>query len=553
LWQRAKGWEPQPLAWKAEPAPDRALGVAFLPKQAALITASENGRLRIWDTTTRDERRPHQGPSAGLRELVFTDNGKALAGFDNGQLIHLWDATTGKRLRFWAADGIPTCIAGSPDGKLLAAGTAAGSLYCWELATGKERHTFLGHSAVRAVNFSLDSRMLAAVAYAKGTTLYTWDHHAAKKEPIVARKINRLIGPHVVEVPREPDLPRLKLRFEGWQKVDGWPDNSTLQFGSQDGFLYFKIGDRALAANFPTFRFDLDDQYSPDIWSESRGRFSLDGMTLAYGDKAGRIRLLETAAGQTRATLNTVPIESFAFSPDGRLLAIGQPTGELSFWDLAVQKELLRFAAHSDKITTLAFSFDGQSLATGSVDTQVLVWDVNRLLKDKRPAALELTTAEFSPLWTKLASQDAAAAYDAVRRLEQSPVQAARFLEERLLPVDGQRIARLIADLDSDKFQVRNRASAELEQLGEQAEDALRKALAKKPPLEVEKRIEQVLQTIQQARLRGVRAVEVLEQINTKEALQLLETLAHGPEAHARTREAQAALERLTRRSAHEP
>jgi hypothetical protein len=53
--------------------------------------------------------------------------------------------------------------------------------------------------------------------------------------------------------------------------------------------------------------------------------------------------------------------------------------------------------------------------------------------------------------------------------------------------------------------------------------------------------------------VRGVRAVEVLEQIDTMEGQRLLESLAQGtPEARL-TQEAKASLERLSRRHALTP
>jgi HEAT repeat protein len=52
--------------------------------------------------------------------------------------------------------------------------------------------------------------------------------------------------------------------------------------------------------------------------------------------------------------------------------------------------------------------------------------------------------------------------------------------------------------------------------------------LAANPPLETRRRLEKVLETRNKAMIRGLRAVEVLEQIGTPEATQVLETLAKG-------------------------
>jgi hypothetical protein len=94
----------------------------------------------------------------------------------------------------------------------------------------------------------------------------------------------------------------------------------------------------------------------------------------------------------------------------------------------------------------------------------------------------------------------------------------------------------------------------DLSGLGEQVEPALAEALNAKPPLEKRRRIEQLLtgprRELPAQELRQLRSIEVLEHAGTPDAQQVLETLAQGaPEARL-TKNAQAALERLKRRSA---
>src|SRR5262249_55322438 len=138
-----------------------------------------------------------------------------------------------------------------------------------------------------------------------------------------------------------------------------------------------------------------------------------------------------------------------------------------------------------------------------------------------------------------------------------SPQQAVPFLKKRLqpaAPVDTERINRLIKSLDDDVFEVREKATAELKKFGEQAEAALRKALAAGPSAEVRLRLESLLEKLgdpssSAQRLHALRAVEVLDFIGTPEAQEVLKTLSKGaPEARL-TQEAKAALERLGRRA----
>src|SRR5262249_20164134 len=115
-------------------------------------------------------------------------------------------------------------------------------------------------------------------------------------------------------------------------------------------------------------------------------------------------------------------------------------------------------------------------------------------------------------------------------------------------------IDQWIAQLDDKVFAVRQKATAELSSHAEQAEPALRRALARLPSLEATRRIERLLAQISRAEsqppadlVRAVRAIEVLERIGTAEAQAILTNLARGaPDAWV-TREARSSVERLAK------
>jgi hypothetical protein len=121
-------------------------------------------------------------------------------------------------------------------------------------------------------------------------------------------------------------------------------------------------------------------------------------------------------------------------------------------------------------------------------------------------------------------------------------------------PANPERLARLLADLDAERFSVREQATADLAKFGDAAEPALRQLLAGKPTAEARRRAETLLEGIKlqvsPAILRGLRAVEALEAINTPAARSALEHLARGAPGVRLTREARAALDRLSPRSA---
>jgi hypothetical protein len=153
---------------------------------------------------------------------------------------------------------------------------------------------------------------------------------------------------------------------------------------------------------------------------------------------------------------------------------------------------------------------------------------------------------------------DAQRAFRAESTLIAVPEQAVSLLRESLRPIarpDPKRLGRLVADLDSSDFTVREKAESELDSLGELAEPALRKVLEGQPSLEVRLRVKGLLKKLEGTitapeKLRILRSLEVLEQIGTPESEQVLRTMTQGAEEALATREAKASLQRLARRSA---
>jgi hypothetical protein len=165
--------------------------------------------------------------------------------------------------------------------------------------------------------------------------------------------------------------------------------------------------------------------------------------------------------------------------------------------------------------------------------------------------------ADLESSWQDLASRDGTRAYQAVWILVGHGDRAVLFLRERLSPAEGEvdRVRQLLADLDNDRFKTREAASRELERLGEAVEAVLRKTLAETQSVEVRNRVEALLSRINSTsplagsaeELRTVRAIQVLEYIGTRESRTVLMSLARGMPGARTTRDAEAALERLSR------
>jgi hypothetical protein len=160
-------------------------------------------------------------------------------------------------------------------------------------------------------------------------------------------------------------------------------------------------------------------------------------------------------------------------------------------------------------------------------------------------------------LWRDLASGDACRAAPARWAMVAGARQSVPFLAGRLrppaLPAEtAKRIARLIAELNDDEFQVRERASRELAKLGGAAVRPLRQALQETSSPEVRHRLRRLLEAREAEggppppeQLRLLRAVRVLEQVDTSEGRQALEALAQEAPEGRLLEEVRAALGRL--------
>jgi hypothetical protein len=288
---------------------------------------------------------------------------------------------------------------------------------------------------------------------------------------------------------------------------------------------------------------------------------------------AEAIVLTELATGKrlTRIDTGRGGFALLAYSPDGRTLATADENS-FRLWDIATGKEVFRHPLPEKRrqlgysfAESLAFLPDGDRLATGLRDGTVLIWDLDRKRWQTGMDVKDLDRRDLEALWSDLAGDDGGKAHRAVWTLVAGPSKSVPFLKERLHPVpaiDAKQLQRLIADLDSPQFAVREAAGKKLASFGEQAERALRQARAGKLSLEVRKRLETLLADAEMAGrgivrspevLRALRAIRALEQIGTREAREVLQTLAAGDPAARPSRQAKEAVGRLPHRTPPAP
>jgi len=547
--------------------------LAFSPDGKHLACGGQEA-IRLYETATGKEVRQFERHPGLVYALAFSPDGKTVAAAGE-YTIGLWDVATGKRRHPLAGHATPVaCVAFSPDGSGLASGDQLeGTLIVWSLKDRKPRYTFAGHVPnVLSVAYSPDGKVLASGDGSRGTggfdaQIRLWD--------LSAGGLLRQFSGHLNSIDSlafSPDGKRLAsvghdARTRVWEVATGkrllqirgedtWdrsvafsPDGKTLLVSGSHGefALWRSDSGRKVRDLLPT-----TGDPRPMI---QYAAFLPDGRTVLAcesrngGSKFNEARLWDAESGRFLRSFSLGdaggPRDCRALSPDGNTLAAwgGFRERDIHLWDTTTGKRVGRISGHmTGTVVALAFSPDGKTLASGGGDTTVLLWDVAR--------------ARLDHLWAELAGGPDDGTW-AIKRLAASPEQAIPFLKERLRQAAAAetKAHRLVADLDNDSFDVREKASLALEALGPEAEFSLRLALQESPGAEVRKRVETLLgklkipQGEQGLQPRSVLlALAVLEEIGTPGARQVLEDLSKGTTQSMVTREAGAALERLAKR-----
>jgi WD40 repeat protein len=374
----------------------RVSGVALSADGRQLVTGSWDGTVKVWDTRTgaatytlrrfaflgpahlvgqvlaAQEFAPGAGVAAPVVQVLngakvaehrafilfanpvaavaLSADGKTIVSAGLGdRTVEVWDAEAGRLKRKLTGNtGMVMCVAVSADGKFIASAGLGGVLEgefwqevkVWGAEAGKERFILRGHS--RAFNSSV------AIS-ADGKRIVSGGSEPAGAEGEAGRR----------QQPKSVGVVRV------WQTESVGP--AVLQTRAR-GTLLWGVG----------VAFDPD------------GKCILLARTVPSGrptDAPAEVKVLDARKGKPRLTLaDTGGATCWAFSPDGKSVALGDKAGAVRAWDLRSGREIFTVAAHRAPVTSVAFSSDGACIASGSGEGnwqkakqtwgEVTVWDV---------------------------------------------------------------------------------------------------------------------------------------------------------------------------------
>lgn len=368
----------------------------FLPDGKTLLSRSQYGPLRTWDTSGRAVRSTHvitptaYGPSlvvsddgskmalvggdrqialfeagqngvgrrfpeqpllTSLLSAAFSPDSRTLATWGADRALRLWDVTTGQELRrlgkpptpnqHYVVSGTPAPLVFSPDSKLLAVADDW-SVRLWDVEQGKELRWLGGHTGgITAMHFTPDSKRLVTAAYDRAVRV--WDVATGKT------------------------VVRLPVGVGGARALALSADGKTVATGGQDRTIHlWNVADGK----------PLRSIEGPASFVSALA-FSPDGRTLYVGSYDQVVRTYDVATGVERdpVTGHVNGVTCLAFRPDGKVLASGGGDRAIILWDTATAQPVRTLTGHEMGLTHLQFSPEGHTLLSASLDRTLRRWN----------------------------------------------------------------------------------------------------------------------------------------------------------------------------------
>lgn len=314
-------------------------GVTFNSNGTQAATCAADNSVRLWNTLTGEVQQSFEGHTAAVVGIAMTPNNAQVITASADKTIRVWTAADGKVARTITAPAVITRLAVSRDGTRVGVSLPDNSVLLYNPVDGALMQTLTGHSAaVSALAFSSDGMRLVSADASRAIVWESLGGRLLEILPVEQGISTAVYGPTLSEV------------VIG--RADSGIDLRTLRFKVALGDMDQAVTRTAYLADGSVFASSLDG--------------SLRRFTPANGN-------------QVFAAAHGAPVNDFALSPSGLLLASAGENMTVKLWTAsngAAQANPV-LAGFTGAVQHVEFSSDSSRLvASGAVAAEVHVFDV---------------------------------------------------------------------------------------------------------------------------------------------------------------------------------
>jgi WD40 repeat protein len=309
---------------------DLARGLVFNSKGDQMISGSLDGTIKIWSMPEGRLLRAWNGNDKVLALALHPDDSLLAAGIGNS--ISLFALPDGDRINILKGHtDIIRSLAFHPGGDLLVSGSNDNTVKLWSLPEGNLLATLTGHEAlVSALAISPDGKRLASGDL--GGIVKLW---SLPEGNLIATLNEDRSGNSIYFIDA--------LRFN--------QDGTKLAAGNAEGLAMFwslpegKLLNKFYGSKAQGFAFNAD----LSLWAANGSDFTVEIHSGINGE------FLNTLTGHSNF------VETFAFSPDGKLLASADDDGIIRLWSVMTGREsacLMDIAINPPDVEGVTYSLE---------------------------------------------------------------------------------------------------------------------------------------------------------------------------------------------------
>lgn len=357
-------WQSESYILKQQGHFDAMNALCHSPDGSRLVTASDDGKIKIWDVVLGFCLTTFQEHIGAVTDVKFAKRGQVMFSASMDGTVRAWDLIRFRNFRtFTAAERVQfSCLAVDPSGEVVVAGSPDSfEIYVWSVQTAQLLDLLTGHEApVLCLAFGSERAVLALASWDKTVRIWSIFGRSQQVEPIEVSS----------------DVQALAMRPDSKEVVVATLDGHLTVFDVEDAKQLHTIDGRRdiLAGRYLNDRFMAKNSARSKFFTTVN--YSFDGLTVIAGGRHNSICMYDVR--------NEVLLKRFIVSLNMALDGTQRFLNSSKITDAGTSIDLIdRDGEHSDVEDRIDYSLPGLHRGDPSV-------------RSTRPE-VRVTSVEFSP------------------------------------------------------------------------------------------------------------------------------------------------------------